>query len=143
MPRSAVTAAQARAIGPYSHGVVGDGLLFLSGQTPLDPATGDLVGGGIGAQTRQCFANLGAVLAAAGLGFGDVVKCNVYLTDMAHFAEMNAAYAEHFDEPYPARTTVAVAGLPLGADVEIEMVAVHGNLAPAGSGDAGTEGVIA
>ena len=124
MPRSVVTAAQARAVGPYSHGVVAGDLLLLSGQTPLDPATGELVGGGIAAQTRQCLANLAAVLGAAGLGFDAVVKCNVYLTDMAHFVEMNAAYAEHFDEPYPARTTVAVAGLPLGADVEIEMVAL-------------------
>jgi 2-iminobutanoate/2-iminopropanoate deaminase len=123
LPRSVVTSAQARAVGPYSHGVVAGDLLFLSGQTPLDPATGELVGGGIAAQTRQCLTNLETVLEAAGLGLDDVVKCNVYLVDMACFGEMNAAYSEQFDEPYPARTTVAVAGLPLGADVEIELVA--------------------
>lgn len=123
MSRTSITAPGAAAVGPYSHGVVGDGHVFLSGQTPLDPATGRLVDGDIGAQTRQCFANLAAVLTAAGLTFDDVLKCNVYLTDMGDFAAMNAVYAEHFDEPYPARTTIGVAALPLGANVEIELVA--------------------
>ncbi len=123
MSRTSITAPGAAAVGPYSHGVVSDGHAFLSGQTPLDPATGRLVDGDIGAQTRQCFANLGAVLTAAGLTFDDVVKCNVFLTDMGDFAAMNAVYAEHFDEPYPARTTIGVAALPLGASVEIELVA--------------------
>ena len=123
MPRTSITAAGAASVGPYSHGVVSDGHVFLSGQTPLDPANGRLVDGDIGAQTRQCFANLGAVLAAGGLTFDDVVKCTVFLTDMADFAAMNAVYAEHFAEPYPARTTIGVAALPLGAQVEIELVA--------------------
>lgn len=113
------------AVGPYSHGVASNGHVFCSGQTPIDPATGALVTESIAAQTRQCFANLLAVLAADGLDADDVVKVNVYLSDMAHFEEMNGAYAEHFAEPYPARTTVAVAGLPLGADVEIELVAAR------------------
>jgi 2-iminobutanoate/2-iminopropanoate deaminase len=123
MPRTSITAPEASAVGPYSHGVVSNGHAFLSGQTPLDPATGRLVDGDIAAQTRQCFANLGAVLTAGGLTFDDVVKCNVYLTDMDDFAAMNAVYADHFAQPYPARTTIGVAALPLGARVEIELVA--------------------
>lgn len=123
MERIAISAAGSVAIGPYSQGIVAEPFLYLSGQTPVDPATGRIVDGGIAEQTRRCFANLGAVLEAAGLGFDDVVKCNVYLRDMTDFAEMNSAYAEHFHEPFPARTTVAVAGLPLDARVEIELVA--------------------
>jgi 2-iminobutanoate/2-iminopropanoate deaminase len=111
------------AVGPYSHAVASGGFLFLSGQTPLDPATGLLAEGDIGAQTRQCFRNLGAVLGAAGLGFDDVVECHVFLVDMGDFTAMNAAYAEHFTAPYPARTTIGVAALPVGARVEIRMVA--------------------
>ncbi len=121
--RDAVDVDGAVAVGPYSHAVRSNGHLFCAGQTPLDPETGELVGGGVAAQTRQCVANLFAVLAAAGLGAEDVVKCNVYLTDMDDFAEMNAAYETLFTAPFPARTTVAVAGLPLGAAVEIELVA--------------------
>lgn len=112
------------AIGPYSHGVYAGDLLFLSGQTPIDPAAGALVGGGVSEQTEQVFENLAAVLADAGLSMDDVVKCNVFLTTMADFPEMNAVYGTHFSEPYPARSTVAVAGLPLGARVEIELVAL-------------------
>ena len=123
MSRHSLTAKGAAAVGPYSHGIESDPFVFLSGQTPLDPATGRLVDGPIAAQTRQCFANLGAVLEAAGLDFGDVVKCNVFLVEMTDFAAMNAVYAEHFDEPFPARTTIGVASLPLGARVEIEMIA--------------------
>ena len=123
MTRTPISAPDAVAVGPYSHGIIGDGYVFLSGQTPIDPATGELVAGTVGDQTRQCLANLTAVLASGGLDLGDVVKCNVYLTDMADFPAMNVAYAEHFDEPYPARTTVGVASLPLGARVEIEMIA--------------------
>ena len=111
------------AVGPYSHAALGGGLLFLSGQAPLDPATGSVVEGGIEAQTRQVFANLGAVLQAAALSFENVVKVNVYLTDLADFAVVNGIYAEMFTEPYPARTTVGVAELPLGVTVEIELVA--------------------
>lgn len=123
MTRVAVHATDGVAVGPYSHAVVSEPFLFLSGQTPLDPATAALVVGDIAAQTRQCFVNLGAVLAAAGLDFTDVVKCNVFLRSMDDFASMNNVYAEHFTVPYPARTTIAVADLPLHAQVEIEMVA--------------------
>jgi 2-iminobutanoate/2-iminopropanoate deaminase len=125
MPRTTITAPGASAVGPYSHAAEQHGFVYLSGQTPVLPGSTTLVDGGIAAQTQQCFANLGAVLAAAGLGYADVVKCNVFLTDMGDFAAMNAVYASVFDEPYPARTTVAVAGLPLGAAIEIEMVAAR------------------
>lgn len=112
-------------VGPYSHAVHARGeVVALSGQTPIDPATGDLVAGGIDVQTRRVMDNLRLVLDAAGCDFGDVVKANVYLTDMADFPAMNAVYAGYFTEPHPARTTVAVAGLPLGARVEIELWAV-------------------
>jgi 2-iminobutanoate/2-iminopropanoate deaminase len=125
MPRTAVTAPGAVAVGPYSHGVEAGRLVFLSGQTPLDPATGALVDGGIAAQTRRCLDNLAAVLHGAGLGPDDVVKCTVFLTDMADFAAMNDAYRGFFTEPHPARTTIGVAALPLGAAVEIELVALR------------------
>ena len=111
------------AIGPYSHGVWAGDLLFLSGQTPIDPATGKLVEGGVTEQTARVFDNLEAVLADAGLTMDDVIKCNVFLTTMDDFPEMNAVYGSRFAEPFPARSTVAVAGLPLGARVEIELVA--------------------
>ncbi len=123
MTREAVSAPGASAIGPYSHAVWAGKRLYLSGQTPLDPGTGELVQGDVGAQTEQCFRNLFAVLQAAGLSQKDVVKVNVYLTDMADFAAMNTVYATMFKQPYPARTTVAVAGLPRGARIEIEMIA--------------------
>jgi 2-iminobutanoate/2-iminopropanoate deaminase len=123
MTRRAITAPKASAVGPYSHGVESGGFVFLSGQTPRDPETGRLAEGGIEAQTRRCFANLGAILEAAGLGFDDVVECNVFLVEMADFAAMNAVYAEHFQQPYPARTTIGVASLPMGAQVEIKMIA--------------------
>jgi 2-iminobutanoate/2-iminopropanoate deaminase len=98
-------------------------LLFLSGQTPIDPATGKLVAGDISAQTRRAFDNLEAVLRDAGLSMDDVVKCNVFLASFADFAAMNAVYQTRFTAPYPARSTVATSGLPLGALIEIEMVA--------------------
>ena len=110
-------------VGPYSQAVASYDHVFLSGQTPVDPASGARVKGSLAEQTQSCFDNLGAVLDAAGLGFGDVVKVNVYLTAMADFAEMNEVYARQFEEPYPARTTVAVAALPLDARIEIELVA--------------------
>lgn len=125
MPRLTVTdPAAPEPVGPYSHAASGpENLLYLSGQTPIDPATGALVDGGIDVQTERVFANLASVLAAAGRSFADVVKVNVYLIDMADFAAMNSVYARVFSAPYPARTTIAVAGLPLGARVEIELVA--------------------
>ena len=103
-----------------------EGLVYLSGQTPLDPATGRLAEGGAAEQTERTFANLGKVLEAAGLGFDDVVKVNVFLTDMRDFAAMNEVYARRFAAPYPARTTIGVRELPLGASVEIEMIARRG-----------------
>ena len=123
MSRVAVMAPGAMAVGPYAHGIRTGDTVYLSGQTPIDGATGGLVEGGITAQVHQCFRNLGAVLTAAELGFEDVVKCKVFLIDMGDFATMNRVYAEYFTEPYPARTTIGVAALPLGAHVEIEMVA--------------------
>jgi 2-iminobutanoate/2-iminopropanoate deaminase len=123
MPRKAFSAPGATAVGPYSHAVEADGFVYLSGQTPLDSATGKLAEGDIAAQTEKCFENLFNVLAAAGLTEADVVKTNVFLIDMGNFAAMNAVYATKFTAPYPARSTIAVAGLPLGAQVEIEMVA--------------------
>lgn len=111
------------AIGPYSQAVWSGDQLHCAGQTPIDPATGALIDGDVQAQTRRVFANLEAVLTAAGLSLGHVVKCNVYLTTMHDFPAMNEAYKAAFTAPFPARTTVAVAGLPLGARVEIECIA--------------------
>lgn len=123
MARKALSAANAAAVGPYSHGIDAGDFVYLSGQTPLDPATGRLVTGGIEAQTEQCFKNLFAVLAAGGLTSANVIKVNVYLTEMGNFKAMNEVYARQFQEPYPARTTIGVAALPLGASIEIEMIA--------------------
>ncbi len=123
--RQAISSDSAATVGPYSHAVEAAGVVYCSGQTPVDPATGRLVVGGIGAQTRQCFANLFGVLAAAGLGPDDVVKVNVYLTHMHDFETMNEAYLEVFAQPHPARTTVGVSELPLGAKVEVELTAVR------------------
>ena len=110
------------AVGPYSHAVQAGGLLFCSGQVALKD--GALVAGGVEAQTRQVFENVRAVLEAAGLGLGDVVKTTVYLDMMSDFETMNAVYAQAFGDHRPARSTVAVAGLPLGALVEVEVTAV-------------------
>jgi 2-iminobutanoate/2-iminopropanoate deaminase len=121
--RKALSSATASAIGPYSHAIDDGTHVFCSGQTPIDPSTGELKVGGVGDQTHQCFDNLFAVLADGGLGSDDVVKVNVYLTDMGDFAEMNEAYRTRFTAPFPARTTVGVAGLPMNARVEIELVA--------------------
>jgi 2-iminobutanoate/2-iminopropanoate deaminase len=110
---------------PYSPAVRSGDHVFLSGQTGIDPATGRLAEG-VAAQAEQVFKNLATVLEAAGLSLADAVKCNVYLTDMADFQAMNAVYARQFEQPYPARTTVAVAALPGGALIEIELVARQG-----------------
>ncbi|CCG02593.1 Rid family detoxifying hydrolase [Blastococcus saxobsidens] len=131
MPRFTVDAPDAPApVGPYAHAAGHDqhGMLYLSGQTPIDPATNALVDGDVAEQAHRVFTNLGQVLAAAGRTLSDVVKVNVYLVDMADFAAVNEVYARAFDQPYPARTTVAVAGLPLGARVEIELVAGPGTM---------------
>jgi len=122
--RSAIRTSQApAAIGPYSQAIRSGDLLFTSGQIPLDPATGSLVEGDISAQTRRVMANLGAVLAAAGADFADVVKTTIFLVDMADFGAVNAVYGQHFSAAPPARSTVAVARLPKDARVEIEMIA--------------------
>jgi len=113
----------APSVGPFSAAVRAGDLLFLSGQVALDPATGKLVAGGIGAQTEQIFANISAVLEVAGKSFDNVMKTTVYLADLKDFAAMNTVYARYFQTTYPARTTIQAAGLPLGAAVEIEVVA--------------------
>lgn len=125
MPIEFVTTPSApRAIGPYSQATRVGGLLFTAGQTGFEPATGELVDGGIAEQTDRVLRNILAILEAAGLDLSSVAKTNVYLVDMADFAEMNAVYARAFGEHRPARTTVAVAALPRGARVEIDAVAV-------------------
>ena len=123
MRRKSFSPEGAVAVGPYSHAVEAGEFLYLSGQTPLDPATGKLVADDVALQTRQCFKNLFAVLSAAGMTQAHVVKVNVFLTDMADFGRMNEVYREQFESPYPARSTIGVAALPLGARVEIEMIA--------------------
>lgn len=110
------------ALGPYSHGVISGGLLYCSGQTPLDPESGELVTGTIQDRTRRCLDNLGAVCAAAGAQLADAVRMTVYVTDMSAFAQVNEAYAEYFPVDPPARVTIGVAALPLGTDVEIDAV---------------------
>jgi len=111
------------AIGPYSQAVAVDGWVFCSGQIPIDPATGDLVGGDIAAQTDQVLKNVAAVLAAAGGGLSHVVKTTVFLADMGDFAAMNEVYARHFGDHRPARAAVAVRTLPKNVSVEIEAIA--------------------
>jgi 2-iminobutanoate/2-iminopropanoate deaminase len=112
------------AVGPYSQAIsVGD-LLFCAGQIPIDPTSNELVPGGIAAQTRQVLDNIGAVLHANSMSYENVVKATVFLTDLANFSAMNEVYARYFAEPFPARSTIQVAGLPRGADVEIEVIAV-------------------
>ena len=112
-----------KAIGPYSQAVVEGGFLFASGQIPLDPATGELVGGTIETAADRIFDNLEAVLAAAGLAFSDVVKTTVFLTRMDDFPAMNSVYAKRFGDHRPARSTVTVAALPKGAPLEIDVIA--------------------
>jgi 2-iminobutanoate/2-iminopropanoate deaminase len=112
-----------KAIGPYSQAVRAGQLLFLSGQVPIDPATGLIIEGDVAAQTRRVFENLGAVLKAGGRAFADVVRTTVFLADMNDFAAMNEVYGQYFAEPYPARATVQVARLPKDARVEIDLIA--------------------
>jgi reactive intermediate/imine deaminase len=113
-----------KAIGPYSQAVRTGNLLFLSGQIPLDPATGELVQGDFPSQVRRVFENLKAVLAAAGATFAHVTRATVYLTDLGNFQTLNGIYAEYFGEHKPARSTVGVASLPREAAVEIDLIAV-------------------
>ena len=114
-----------KAIGPYSQGIVMNGFLFTAGQIALDPATMDVVPGGITEQTERVMQNLQQVLAAAGLGFANVVKTTVFLQDMAEFSAMNEVYARYFGAHRPARSTVGVGGLPRGVRVEIELIAAR------------------
>ena len=130
MTKRAITTPKGKAIGPYSLAIEAGDFLFVSGQIPLDAATGKLVGGDVSAQTRQSLENLKAILDAAGLTFADVVKTTIFLTSMADFAAVNEVYKAYVSEPYPARSTIAVAGLPMGAKVEIEMTALRPLAAP-------------
>jgi 2-iminobutanoate/2-iminopropanoate deaminase len=125
--REPVTAPDApAAIGPYVHAVRAGALLFCSGQIPLDPRTGELVSGGAAEQAGRCLENLAAVCAAAGARLGDAVRVTVYLTDMADFAKVNEVYGSFFESDPPARVAIAVAGLPRGAQVEMEAVVAVG-----------------
>jgi len=110
------------AVGPYSHAVRCGGVLYCSGQVPLDPETGKLVEGSVGDQTRRCLENLSAVCAAAGAELSDAVRLGIYVTDMGTFSEVNEAYGSFFAEGPPARSTIGVAALPLGAAVEIDAI---------------------
>ena len=121
--RETVTAVGApEAAGPYSHAVKSNGLVFLSGQTPIDPDTGQLVQGSIGDQTRRCLDNLAIVAAAAGAQLTDAVRVGIYVTDISTFKDVNEAYGTYFESEPPARSTIGVAALPLGAQVEIDAV---------------------
>lgn len=127
MPKQDIKSGNAPgAIGPYSQAIKTGNFLFLSGQIPIDPATGELVPGGVDAQTRQALCNIKTLLKEAGLGPQNVVKATVYLKDLSTFGVMNGVYGGFFAPPYPARSTVEVKGLPKGALVEIDVIAVFG-----------------
>ena len=124
MTRTAVSTTDApAAIGPYSQAIVSDGFLFTAGQVGLDPATGNLVDGGVEAQAERALANLAAILAEAGATMADVVKSTIFLTNIADFSAVNAIYGAYVGDPPPARSTVGVAALPRGALIEIDLVA--------------------
>jgi 2-iminobutanoate/2-iminopropanoate deaminase len=124
MKKDAIVTAQApSAIGPYSQGIRAGGLIFVSGQIPIDPATGEIVSSSIAAQTERVLQNLRAVLEASGATLDDVVKTTVYLTNLGDFAAVNEIYGRSFRSPFPARATVQVAALPRGALVEIDAIA--------------------
>ena len=112
-----------KAIGPYSQAIEANGLVITSGQLPIDPATGEFAAGGIKEQTRQSLTNAKAILEEAGIGLGNVMKTTVFLSDMNDFAAMNEVYAEFFNEPFPARSAIAVKTLPKNALVEVECIA--------------------
>ncbi len=118
-----------KAIGPYSPAIRAGQLLFVSGQVPIDPATGLMVDGDISAQTRRVFENIGALLTAGDRSFADVARTTVFLADMNDFAAMNEVYGRYFSEPYPARATVQVARLPKDARVEIDVIASYDEVA--------------
>ena len=123
MNKTAITAPElAPPVGPFSQAIEVGGFIFFSGQVGQDPATGKVVEGGIVPEAERVFRNLSAALKAAGKSFDDVARAGVYLTNMSDFAALNAIYAKHFSQPFPARTTIAVAALPLGACVEIDLI---------------------
>ena len=126
MPKTILTSGSAKAIGPYSLGIGAGDYVFLSGQIPLDGATGKLAGETIEAQTEQVFRNIRALLDNAGVTMEHVVKATVFMTDLKEFAAMNGVYEKNVPAPYPARSTIQVAGLPMGAKIEIEMIAWRG-----------------
>src|SRR5690606_35189785 len=123
MTKKAIAAAPLKAVGPYSLAMDTGSVVYISGQVHLDGATGKLVGDDVAAQTHQVFNNLKLILDQAGLSFKNIVKTTVFLTDMGDFAAMNEVYKTYMSEPYPARSTIEVAGLPLGARLEIEAIA--------------------
>ena len=125
MRQAVSTASAPKAIGPYSQGVRAGSLLFVSGQVPIDPATGQIIPGDIGAQTHRVFQNIGEILKAGGASFDHVVRTTVFLADMNDFAAMNEAYATYFTAPAPARATVEVSRLPKDARVEIDVIASY------------------
>ena len=123
MSKTAVTSPELTPpVGPFSQAIEVGGLLYLSGQVGQDPTTGKLVAGGIAAETERVFQNLSAVLKAAGKSLDNVVRAGVFLTSMSDFVALNSVYARHFRQPFPARTTIGVAALPLGACVEMDLV---------------------
>ncbi|HEY0776646.1 MAG TPA: RidA family protein [Gemmatirosa sp.] len=126
MPTTIHTDRAPAAIGPYAQAVVSNGLVYTAGQIPLDPATMELVAGDVAVQTTQVLRNLDAVLHAAGASWASVLKTTIFLADMSDFARVNEVYARHLGDARPARSTVAVAGLPRGARVEIDVVATVG-----------------
>lgn len=127
MPRHPIHSDSApKAIGPYSQAVRAGDTLYLSGQIPLDPATGQVVAGDIAAQATRVFENLKAVLAAAGATFEDVVRVGIYMADLGNFGAVNEVMQKYFREPYPARSTIGVAALPRGVAVEVDVIAVTG-----------------
>jgi 2-iminobutanoate/2-iminopropanoate deaminase len=127
MKRSIQTRKAPAAIGPYSQAIDGRGIIFCAGQVGIDPATGMMVDGGTEVETRRALENIREVLVAADLGLEDVVKATIFLVDLTDFDIVNRVYGEHFNAPYPARSTVGVAALPRGARIEIEVIAVRRN----------------
>ena len=123
MSKTAITSPElAPPVGPFSQAIKAGGFIYFSGQVGQDPTTGKLAAGGIAAETERVFQNLSAVLKAAGKSFDDVVRAGVYLTSISDYATLNGIYAKHFSQPFPARTVIGVAALPLGACVEIDLV---------------------
>ena len=123
MSKTAITSPElAPPVGPFSQAVDAGGFIYLSGQVGQDPADGKLVKGGVAAEADRIFQNISALLKTAGKSFGDVVRVGVYLTNMSDYATLNGIYAKHFTQPFPARTVIGVASLPLGASVEMDLV---------------------